>query len=214
MRAADGKWVSIRLMQDPVHALTQSYSRTKAKTYKAFRDTMELHTDSSNNTVYADADGTIAYFHSNFIPRRDPRFDWAKPVDGSDPATEWNGVLSIDETPGLLNPPNGWLYNSNNWPWSAAGPNSPKKNDYPAYVERGSEESPRGFHALRVLQNAKDVTPESLRAAAYDSYLPWFERQMPSLVSAWDRAPRTNPLKVKLAGSGCAAAEMGSAVVG
>ena len=59
---------------------------------------MELHTNSSNNTIYADADGTIAYFHSNFIPRRNAKFDWTKPVDGSDPATEWNGVHSIDET--------------------------------------------------------------------------------------------------------------------
>jgi acyl-homoserine-lactone acylase len=198
VREATGRWVSIRLMQDPVHALMQSYSRTKAKSYKAFRDTMELHTNSSNNTVYADADGTIAYFHSNYIPRRDARFDWSKPVDGSDPATEWNGVLSIDETPGVLNPPNGWLYNSNNWPWSAAGPNSPKKNDYPSYVERGNEESPRGLHALRLLPSAKDVTPESLRTAAYDSYLPWFEPQIPSLIKAWDRAPRANPLKAKL----------------
>src|SRR5215475_8994134 len=199
VRASDGRWVSIRLMQDPMHALMQSYSRTKARSYKAFRDSMELHTNSSNNTVYADADGTIAYFHSNFIPRRDNRFDWTKPVDGSDPATEWNGVLSIDQTPGLLNPPNGWLYNSNNWPWSAAGANSPKKNDYPDYVDRGREESPRGFHAVRVLQNAKDVTIESLRAAAYDSYLPWFDQQIPALVSAWDHASRTNPLKLKLA---------------
>ena len=89
---------------------------------------MELHTNSSNNTIYADADGSIAYFHSNFIPKRDPKFDWTKPVDGSDPATEWNGVMSVDETPHLLNPASGWLYNSNNWPWSAAGPNSPKKS--------------------------------------------------------------------------------------
>ena len=198
VRATDGKWVSIRLMQDPVHALTQSYSRTKARSYQAFRDIMELHTNSSNNTVYADADGTIAYFHSNFIPRRDPHFDWTKPVDGSDPATEWNGVLSFDETPNLLNPATGWLYNSNNWPWSAAGPYSPKKNDYPAYVERGAAETPRGLHALRVLQHAMDVTPDSLRAAAYDSYLPWFEEHIPSLVKAWDHASKTNPLKSKL----------------
>ena len=92
VRAADGKWISVRLMQEPVKALTQSYSRTKAKNYKAFRESMELHTNSSNNTIYADADGSIAYFHSNFIPKRDPKFDWTKPVDGSDPATEWQGA--------------------------------------------------------------------------------------------------------------------------
>jgi acyl-homoserine-lactone acylase len=198
VREADGKWVSVRLMQEPVKALTQSYTRTKAKSYKAFRDTMELHTNSSNNTIYADADGTIAYFHSNFIPRRDTKFDWTKPVDGSDPATEWTGVLSIDETPGLKNPPNGWLYNVNNWPWSAAGSNSPKKADYPAYVDRGTAESARGVHAIRVLENKKDFTLDSLVAAAYDSYLPAFAGLIPALIKAYDKGPANNPLKAKL----------------
>jgi acyl-homoserine-lactone acylase len=199
VREADGKWISVRLMQEPLKALTQSYTRTKARTYKAFRETMELHTNSSNNTIYADADGTSAYFHSNFIPKRDPKLDWTKPVDGSDPTTEWNGALSIDETPGLLNPANGWLYNTNNWPWSAAGANSPKKSDYPSYVDRGSEESPRGKHALRVLENRKDFTVGSLIAAAYDSYLPAFQTLMPALLKAWDQTPADNPLKAKLA---------------
>ena len=139
VREAEGKWVSIRLMQEPVKALKQSYTRTKAKDYKSFRETMELHTNSSNNTIFADADGDIAYFHGNFIPRRDTSFDWTKPVDGSNPATEWGGLLSVDETPKLLNPNSGWLYNSNNWPWSAAGASSPKKEDFPAYVETCGE---------------------------------------------------------------------------
>src|SRR6266850_2341317 len=198
VREMDGKWVSVRLMQEPLKALTQSYTRTKANNYKAFRDSMELHTNSSNNTIYADADGTIAYFHSNFIPKRDTRFDWTKPVDGSDPATEWQGVLSIDETPGLRNPATGWLYNVNNWPWSAAGPNSPKKADYPAYVDRGSVESPRGVHAIRVLQNKKDFTLESLLAAAFDSHLPAFDDQIPLLVKAYEKTPAGTPLKQKL----------------
>jgi acyl-homoserine-lactone acylase len=198
VRESNGKWVSIRLMQQPLNALIQSYTRIKAKNYKAFRDTMELHTNSSNNTIYADADGTIAYFHSNFIPKRDTRFDWTKPVDGSDPATEWKDVMSVDETPHLLNPANGWIYNSNNWPWSAAGPNSPKKSDYPAYVDRGAEESPRGKHALRVLPNRKDFALESLVAAAYDSYLPSFAERIPALLKAWDAAPAGNALKEKL----------------
>ena len=197
VREADGKWVSVRLMQEPLKALMQSYSRTKAKNYNAFRETMELHTNSSNNTIYADADGTIAYFHSNFIPKRDTRFDWTKPVDGSDPATEWKGVLSIDETPGLKNPASGWLYNTNNWPWSAAGPDSPKKDEFPVYVERSSENA-RGLHAIRVLENKKDFTIDSLIAAAYDSYMPAFEPMIPALLKAYDQAPASHPLKAKL----------------
>jgi len=198
VREVDGKWVSVRLMQEPVKALTQSYSRTKATSYSAFRDTMELHTNSSNNTIYADADGTIAYFHSNFIPKRDTRFEWTKPVDGSDPATEWNGVLSIDETPGLKNPASGWLYNVNNWPWSAAGPDSPKRTDYPAYVDRGTSESARGVHAIEVLKNRKDFTLDSLLAAAFDSHLPAFDDLIPALVKAYEKAPAGNPPKMKL----------------
>jgi acyl-homoserine lactone acylase PvdQ len=198
VRAAGGKWVSVSLMQEPVKALTQSYTRTKAKDYKAFRQTMELHADSSNNTIFADADGDIAYFHGNFIPKRDPKFDWTKPVDGSDPATDWHGLLSVDESPLLLNPASGWLYNSNNSPWSAAGPSSPKKTDYPVYVDSGVE-SARGLHAIRVLQNKKDFTVDSLIAAAYDSYLTWFEKPIPALVKAWDQTLATDPLKAKLA---------------
>jgi acyl-homoserine-lactone acylase len=196
VRESNGKWVGIRLMQEPVKSLTQSYTRTKAKDYKAFRQTMELHTNSSNNTIYADADGNIAYFHGNFIPRRDPKFDWTRPVDGSDPATEWHGLLSVDETPHLRNPASGWLYNCNNWPWSAAGASSPKKADYPAYVDNGSE-SARGLHAIRVLEHKKDFTLDSLVAAAFDSYLTWFEKPIPALIKAWDSTPASDPLKAK-----------------
>jgi acyl-homoserine lactone acylase PvdQ len=199
VREADGKWVSIRLMQEPLKALQQSYLRTKAKNYKAFKETMELHTNSSNNTIYADADGSIAYFHSNFIPNRVPTFDWTKPVDGSNAATEWHGVMTVDQSPNLLNPASGWLYNANNWPWSAAGASSLKRADYPSYVDRGTEESARGFHALRVFDKKKDFTLDGLIAAAYDSYLPAFDVLMPRLLKAYDAAPASNPLKTKLA---------------
>src|SRR5215813_2380552 len=173
--AADGRWVSIRLMQEPVKALTQSFTRTKATDYQSFKQTMELHTNSSNNTIFADSSGNIAYFHGNFIPRRNPKFDFSRPVDGSNPETEWQDLLSVDESPNLLNPASGWLYNSNNSPWSAAGPSSLKQSDYPKYVDNGVE-SARGLHAIKVLKDKKDFTVDSLIAAAYDSYLTWFDQ--------------------------------------
>ncbi len=194
----NGKWVAIRLMQEPVKALIQSYTRTKATDYKSFRQTMELHTNSSNNTIFADSDGDIAYFHGNFIPRRDTRFDWTKPVDGSNPATDWDGLLSVDETPHLLNPKSGWLYNTNDAPWSAAGPSSPKKEDFPPYVEMGGA-SARGMHAVMVLQSKKDFTLDSFIGAAFDSYEPFFEKVIPALMQAWNQTPDSDPLKAKLA---------------
>ncbi|MGH9393324.1 MAG: penicillin acylase family protein, partial [Terriglobales bacterium] len=193
------QWETIRLMQRPMRALEQDFQRTKARNYAEFLQTMELHTNSSNNTIYADADGHISYFHSNFIPRRDPKFDWTKPVDGSNPATDWGGPLSVEETPHLLDPGTGWLYNSNNWPWSAAGPDSPKRSDYPAYVDRGRFESMRGVHAVKVLTGKRDLTLDTLiSTVAFDSYQPWFTNTIPALVKAWDQAPASNPLKAKL----------------
>lgn len=198
IRQQKGKWVSIQLMNEPVRALMQSYSRTKATNYKDYRKTMELKANSSNNTIYADADGSIAYFHGNYIPKRATKFDWTKPVDGSDPATDWKGLHSINETPTLFNPASGWLYNTNNWPWSAAGKSSPKQETFPRYVESGRE-SARGLHAIRVLENRKDFTLESLLKAAYDSYLPWFEKTIPALIQAWEQAPADQANKAELA---------------
>ena len=207
VREDAGKWIAVRLMQEPLKALTQSYIRTKAKNYQEFRQSLELHTNSSNNTIYADADGTIAYFHANFIPRRDPSFDWTKPVDGSNPKTEWGPVHSIDESPLVVNPTSGFVFNTNNAPWTAAGGygspgsnrvGSPVKSDFPAYVDSGSE-NPRGEHARQVL-NRGDFTLDTLRDAAFDSFLTEFAVLVPALVKAYDGLPKTSPLKQKLAG--------------
>ena len=198
VRSIDGKWVSVRMMHNPLVALTQSFLRTKARSLDEYKRVMALHTNSSNNTLYADADGNIAYFHSNFVPRRDPKFDWRKPVDGSNPASEWNGLLSFEESPNVVNPPNGWVYNSNNYPYSAAGKYSPKQADFPAYVDSGAE-NPRGIHAMRVLDGHQGFTLDSLIGAAYDSAMPEFEIQIPLLLKAYEEAPAAHPLKPKLA---------------
>ncbi len=190
-------WVTVRLMNTPVAALEQSFLRTKARTYSEYRKTMELYANASNNTLFADADGEIAYWHGNFIPRRDPRFDFTRPVDGSDPATDWKGLMTIDEIPQLVNPKSGYVENVNNWPWSGAGQSSLRRTDFPAYVEQGTETS-RGLHAVRVLEGRHDFTLDSLMTAAYDSYLPWFARTVPALVKAWDDLPQGAPQKAQL----------------
>jgi len=182
IRGEGDQWASIKLMQEPIDALTQSYLRTKAAGHSEFYENMRLHTNSSNNTVYADAQGNIAYYHGNFIPRRDLSFDWNSPLDGSDPATEWQGLHTLEESITLFNPENGWIQNTNNWPFTAAGDFSPRPEDYPRYMANYVE-NPRGVHAVRVLQDKTDFTLDSLIEAAYDPALVAFDPLLPALLA-------------------------------
>jgi acyl-homoserine-lactone acylase len=192
------KWVAESMMFNPVAALEQGFGLTKAKNFKAYMKVMEFKANTSNNTVYADADGDIAYLHPQFIPRRNDRFDYEQPVDGADPATDWKGVHALIEAPHLLNPKVGWIQNTNNGPYSAAGPDSPKAADYPHYMDEEGQNM-RGLHAIALLSGRHDFTLEGLRAAAFDPNLPGFKILIPALLKAYDQTPDADPAKAALA---------------
>jgi len=185
----EGQLTATAMMWSPAKALEQSFTRTKQSNYEGFRAMMDIKTNSSNNTVYADADQNIAYWHGNFIPQRDTRFDFSKPVDGSDPNTDWKGLHEVSEHITLLNPATNWLQNCNSTPFTAAGPESPKPEDYPYYMSTAPENF-RGVHALTLLQQPNRHTLESLIELAYDTHLPAFEALLPGLVNAFDRSPQ------------------------
>lgn len=189
---ADERWTASAMMWEPVKALEQSFIRTKQKGYKGFRKMMDIRTNSSNNTVYADAEGNIAYFHGNFVPVRDTIFDYAKPVDGSDPKTDWKGLHTVDENILLLNPENGWLQNCNSTPYTAALEFSPEKSNYPNYMSIDRENF-RGVHAIDLLKNKEDFTLDGLITLAHDPYLPAFEKLIPGLIVAYNRHDDKNP---------------------
>ncbi len=181
----DGLWVSTRINWDPVNALRQSFIRTKLRDHDEFREMMDIRTNSSNNTVYADSSGNIAYYHGNFVPKRNPSFDFSKPVDGSNPATDWHGVHDVDEIVTVLNPANGWIQNCNSTPFTSAAEYSPLAENYPRYMAPDPENF-RGIHAVRVLTGVSDLTLDGLIELAYDPELPGFEKMIPGLVAAYD----------------------------
>lgn len=184
--------VASAMMWEPAKALEQSYIRTKQKDYSGFRKMMDIRTNSSNNTVYADADGNIAYFHGNFVPVRDTIFDFSQPVDGSNPKTDWKGLHAVDENILVLNPKNGWIQNCNSTPFTAALENSPKRENYPKYMSVDHENF-RGVHAIELLRDRSGYTIDSLISLAYDSYLPSFAELIPGLVSAYDQSETKMP---------------------
>jgi acyl-homoserine-lactone acylase len=197
-RAADGRWISEAMMFAPVPALEQSFGLTKARDYAGFMRVMALRANTSNNTIYADADGHIAYLHPQFIPRRDDRFDYTKPVDGADPRTAWQGLHALDEAPHVFDPATGWVQNTNDWPYSAAGSASPRQTDFPRYMDTYGE-NVRGLHAVALLRDRHDFTLERLVAAAYDPAQPGFDLLIPALLEAYDRAAPDDPAKTGVA---------------
>ncbi len=182
------QWTATALMWKPVKALAQSFKRTKLSNHGEFREMMNMRTNSSNNTVYADAQGNIGYYHGNFIPVRDTLFDYTQPVNGSDPRTDWQGLHPVEECITLFNPDNGWIQNCNSTPFTSALNHSPRREDYPSYMSIDRENF-RGIHAIRLLSGAKDLSIDKLIALAYDPYLPGFEILIPGLIEAFHQNP-------------------------
>ena len=181
----DDQWVVTRINWNPVDALSQSYQRMKTANYDEFLEMMNIRTNSSNNTVFADAEGNIAYFHGNFMPRRDAQFDYSQPVDGSNPATDWQGVHEVAETVMVVNPSNGWIQNSNATPYTVSGEFSPDPANYPPYMAPDPENF-RQLNSVELLSATSGLDINSLLDLAYDPTLKGFEQMIPGLVSAWD----------------------------
>jgi acyl-homoserine-lactone acylase len=210
-RRKDGKWVAVKMMDEPLKALMQSYGAHQGAQLRAFCKAMELRTNSSNNTVYADADGNIAYFHGNFIPeaRSALRLDASgrrqrsgHRVAGPARRSRRPSRLQSEERLDLRTPTTGRS--------RGFGASSPRQADYPAYMW-SLPENARGVHAERVLHDATGPDarqpdrgrlrqlPDRLRAAAA------------RLLEGLRRAARATPLQARAGGAGRAAARLGPA---
>ncbi|MEO7310816.1 MAG: penicillin acylase family protein [Chitinophagaceae bacterium] len=185
MAVRNGKWISLRSYNRSIISLAQSWKRTKANGFEDYKKVMDMLGNTSNNTVYADDKGNIAYWHGNFIPARDPSYDWSKPVDGTIAGTEWKGLHRVAQTVHLYNPVNGWLQNCNSTPFTVAGNNSPLRGNYPHYMAPDGENF-RGVNAVRLLSKGHNYTIDKIIADGYDTYLSAFEILLPALVNSFD----------------------------
>jgi acyl-homoserine lactone acylase PvdQ len=194
MANRNGQWISVRGYNRALKSLIQSFQRTKAKGLEDYKKNMSLYANTSNNTVFADNKGNIAYWHGDYVPRRDKNLNWSNPVDGTTAATEWKGLHSLDEIVHVYNPATGWIQNCNSTPFTVSGSSSPKKENYPAYMAPDGENF-RGVNAARVLSNENKFTIEKTIAAGYDQKLSAMEVLIPALVTSFEKnIPATDSL--------------------
>lgn len=184
----NGKWLALKADNRSYNALLESWLITKANTFAEYKKAMGLLSNATNNTVYADDQGNIAFWYGNFMPRRDPKLDWTLPVDGMTPATEWQGLHPLNEIVHVYNPSTGWIENCNSTPYTSSGAASPDKNKYPAYMAPDGQNY-RAVNAINLLKDAKHLTLDGLIAKGYDHYLAAFDVLLPPLFKACDEAP-------------------------
>jgi acyl-homoserine-lactone acylase len=184
----DGKWLALKANNRSYKALLESWLITKANSFDEYKKAMGLLSNATNNTVYADDRGNIAFWYGNFMPRRDPKLDWTLPVDGSTPATEWQGLHTSDEIVHIYNPATGWIQNCNSTPFTSSGKSSPDKTKYPAYMAPDGQNY-RAINAIKLLADAEKVSLDQLIEKGYNHYLAAFDVLLPPLFKAYSNAP-------------------------
>ncbi len=186
MAKRNGKWISVKSYNRSMNSLMQSWLRIKSKGFNDYKKVMDMRGNTSNNTVFADSEGNIAYWHGNYMPVRDKSLNWSKAVDGSRSSTEWKGLHTVDETVHVYNPSTGWIQNCNSTPFTASGMASPDKSKYPTYMAPDGENF-RGVNAIRIFEKKSNFNLDELIEAGYDTYLPGFEILIPALVRNFEK---------------------------
>jgi acyl-homoserine-lactone acylase len=198
MGSKNGKWLSLRENNRSLNALIQSWLRTKAKGFEDFKKIMNLRSNTSDNTVFADYKGNIAYWHGNFVPKRNKNLDYSQPVDGSKSETDWHGTYELDAIVHVYNPATGFIQNCNSTPFTVSGKSSPKKEDYPKYMAPDGQNF-RGLNAERLLSASSNLTIDKMiRDVGYSHYLTAFDYLIPAVVKDYDELGTDNPLRKNL----------------
>ena len=177
----NGQWISVRSYNRSMTSLIQSWARTKTTSFADFKRVMEMRGNTSNNTVYAGQGGNIAYWHGNFVPKREANKDWGQVQDGRYAKNDWQGLHTLQEIVHVYNPTSGWIQNCNSTPFTVSGASSPRRQDFPIYMAPDGENF-RDRNAVRLFNQVGKLDIDGLIGLGYDRKLMAFETLIPAMV--------------------------------
>ncbi|HST23388.1 MAG TPA: acylase [Blastocatellia bacterium] len=190
-----GKVLTMRIAKlEEGGQLDQWYAMSKARSFSEFKRAISRLAIPMFNTIYADVKGNIYYLYGGAVPRRSNKFDWSKPLDGSNPETEWKGYHTLDDLPGVLNPASGFIQSCNSSPFMTTSEGNPIKSDYPEYMTSEGDNA-RASRSRRILFTTKNFTFEEWSKAVFDTTVNEAETEIPLLINEWERLKQLDAVR-------------------
>ncbi|NBU24651.1 MAG: acylase [Gammaproteobacteria bacterium] len=169
LRRPHGSYALRYANMDRVDAVQGYYQLNRAKDWADFQAALRLQAIPSQNYVYADATGRIAYVYNAAFPRRDPSFDWRGVLPGDTSRALWQGYEPFDKVPKVVAPASGYVFNANNTPLMSSGPgDQPVAADFPATFGLETRVTNRGLRFKESLAADASVSAADFEAIKYD----------------------------------------------
>ncbi len=165
----------------------QFYNMSLSNNLKEFKQAIAPMNLTYNNIAYAGQDGHIFYIYGGAIAKRNPTFDWTKPLDGSNPNTDWQGFLKIHELPQVEDPEDGYIQNSNSSPFTTTTSNNLDPESFSSDLFRYGQEpdSAIASRSRDLLDSNHQITFERWSNMAFDSFLPNADKHTGALLNEW-----------------------------
>ena len=171
-----GEYFSMRLpaLMD-AGALQQWYAMNRATNFTSFKKALEQNHLPMFNIMYADNKDTIFYISNGKMPYRNPdtAYHWNSTLPGNTMATLWTEFKPLSALPQQLNPPSGYLFNTNHSPFLATDEKynlDPSKYDvndgYETYHDN------RSRRAKDLIDQLDKISYEDLKRIKFDRGLP------------------------------------------
>ena len=152
-----------------VRQAAQYYRLDQASNLAEWKAAMAMQALPSINYLYADEKGDIGYVYNGLFPDRKAGVDWSGILPGDRSDLIWRGYLPFNRVPQIWNPKSGYVFNSNNTPYQATGPQDALKSaDYPPQMGIQTNMTNRAYRAVENLGADTRVTREAFRRYKYD----------------------------------------------
>jgi acyl-homoserine-lactone acylase len=165
-------------------ALEQWWEMAKATNLSDFEAALRTLQVPIFTVIYADRDGHVLSLFGGQVPvHPDGVDDWSQPVPGDSTAAIWTDIYPYEALPKVLDPPGGWVQNSNSAPWYTTYPLQLDPDDFPADMAP-SDLSLREIRGIRMLTENPGMSLDQMIELKHSSRFELADRVLDDLIAA------------------------------